>query len=86
MLKNKFKDLQKINSNIKDNLTNNTKYQGIKKMNNIDNMKIPEKIPKKNLPELKLAKLKTRPDSESDNDYRGKSINNINTQLNSKNP
>ena len=86
MLKNKFKDLQKINSNIKDNLSNNMKYQGIKKMNNIDNMKIPEKIPKKNLPELKLTKLKTRPDSESDNDYRGKSINNTNTQLNSKNP
>ena len=86
MIKNKFKDLQKINSNIKDNITNNIKYQGIKKMNNIDNMKIPEKIQKKkNLPEL-LTKLKARQDSESDNDYRGKSINHTNTQLNTKNP
>ena len=86
MIKNKFKDLQKLNSNIKDNLTNNIKYQGIKKLNNIDNMKMPEKIQKKNLPELKLAKLKTRQDSESDNDYRGKSINNANDKLNNKNP
>ena len=86
MLKNKFKDLQKINPNLKDNITNNIKYQGIKKMTNVDNMKIPEKISKKNLPELKLTKLKTRPDTESENEYRGKSINNINIQLNSKNP
>ena len=86
MLKNKFKDLQKINSNIKDNITNNIKYQGIKKMTNIEGIKIAEKIQKKNLPELKLTKLKTRPESESENEYRGKSINNTNTQLNTKNP
>ena len=61
MIKNKLKDLQKINPNLKDNITNNIKYQGIKKMVNIDNMKIPEKI-KKNLPELKLTKIKNRPD------------------------
>ena len=48
MIKNKLKDLQKINPNLKDNITNNIKYQGIKKMVNIDNMKIPEKIQKKN--------------------------------------
>ena len=86
MLKNKFKDLQKLNPNLKDNITNNIKYQGIKKITNVDNMKIAEKIPKKNLPELKLTKLKTRPDTESENEYRGKSINNMNIQLNSKNP
>ena len=86
MMKNKFKDLQKINSNIKDNITNNIKYQGIKKMTNIEGIKIAEKIQKKNLPELKLTKLKTRPESESENEYRGKSINNTNTQLNTKNP
>ena len=86
MLKHKFKDLQKLNPNLKDNITNNIKYQGIKKITNVDNMKIPEKISKKNLPELKLTKLKTRPDTESENEYRGKSINNINIQLNSKNP
>ena len=82
MLKNKLKDLQKITPNLKDNITNNIKYQGIKKISNIDNMKTQEKIQKKNLPELKLAKIKTKPDSDSENEYRGKSINN--KQLNNK--
>ena len=85
MLKNKYKDLQKINSNIKDNINNNIKFQGMKKISNIEGIKIPEKMQKKNLPELKLAKLKTRPESESENEYRGKSINNTNMPLNSKN-
>ena len=86
MLKNTLKDLQRINPNLKDNISNNIKYKGIKKMTNIDNMKMPEKTTKKNLPELKLTKIKTRPDSESDNEYRGKSINNTNIQLNNKKP
>ena len=47
MLKNKLKDFQKINPNLKDNMTHNVKYQTIKKMTNFDNAKIPEKIPKK---------------------------------------
>jgi serine/threonine protein phosphatase PrpC len=80
MLKNKLKDFQKINPNLKDNLTNNIKYQTIKKIGNIDNAKIPEKVPKKNLPELKLMKLKSRLEYDTENDYRGKSINNINIQ------
>lgn len=80
MLKNKLKDFQKINPNLKDNMTHNVKYQTIKKMTNFDNAKIPEKIPKKNLPELKLIKLKSRLDYDSENDFRGKSINNINIQ------
>ena len=80
MLKNKLKDFQKINPNLKDNLTNNIKYQAIKKIGNIDNAKIPEKVPKKNLPELKLMKLKSRLEYDTENDYRGKSINNINIQ------
>ena len=80
MLKNKLKDIQKINPNIKDNITHNIKYQTIKKMTNFDNTKIPEKLPKKNLPELKLIKLKSRLDYDSENEYRGKSINNINIQ------
>ena len=87
MLKNKLKDLQKINPNLKDNINNNIKYQGIKKLTNIDNAKIQEKIQKKKFPELKLKKIKTIQDSESENEYRGKSINNINIQqLNVKNP
>jgi len=86
-LKNKLKDLQKINPNLKDNINNNIKYQGIKKLTNIDNAKIQEKIQKKKFPELKLTKIKTIQDSESENEYRGKSINNINIQqLNVKNP
>ena len=80
MLKNKLKDFQKINPNLKDNITNNIKYQTIKKIGNIDNAKIPEKVPKKNLPELKLMKLKSRLEYDTENDYRGKSINNINIQ------
>ena len=80
MLKNKLKDFQKINPNLKDNLTNNIKYQTIKKIGNIDNAKIPEKVPKKNLPELKLMKLKSRLEYDTEKDYRGKSINNINIQ------
>ena len=43
MLKNK---LQKITPNLKDNITNNIKYQGMKKMTN-DNMKTQEKAQKK---------------------------------------
>ena len=49
-------------------------------MTNFDNAKIPEKLQKKNLPELKLIKLKSRLDYDSENEYRGKSINNINIQ------
>ena len=80
MIKNKLKDFQKINPNLKDNLTHNIKFQTIKKMTNFDNAKIPEKAPKKNLPELKLMKIKSRLDYDTENDYRGKSINNINIQ------
>ena len=86
MLKNKLKDLQKLNSGLKESLVNNIKYKGIKKLSNGDNMKIAEKIPKKNLPELKLTKLKSRPDSESENETRGKSINNNYMPINAKNP
>ena len=86
MLKNKLKDFQKINPNLKDNLTNNIKFQTIKKLTNIDNSKTQEKISKKNLPELKLMKKLSRRDYDSENDYKGKSINNINIQqLNVKN-
>ena len=80
MLKNKLKEFQKINPNLKDNITHNIKYQTIKKMTNFDNAKIPEKLQKKNLPELKLIKLKSRLDYDSENEYRRKSINNINIQ------
>ena len=80
MLKNKLKDFQKINPNLKDNISNNIKYQTIKKIGSIDNTKIQEKNQKKNLPELKLIKFKSKLEYDTENDYRGKSINNINIQ------
>ena len=43
-----------------------------KRLSNIDNLKL---YPKKALPELKLTKLKSRPDSENENEIRGKSLN-----------
>ena len=79
------KKLQKITPNLKDNIANNIKYQGMKKITNIDNMKTQEKIQKKNLPEIKLAKIKTKSDSESENEQRGRTINNTNMQLNTNN-
>ena len=79
------KKLQKITPNLKDNIANNIKYQGMKKITNIDNMKTQEKIQKKNLPEIKLAKIKTKSDSESENEQRGRTINNTNMQLNNNN-
>ena len=82
MLKNK---LQKITPSLKDNIANNIKYQGMKKITNTDNMKTQEKIQKKNLPEIKLAKIKTKSDSESENEQRGRNINNTNMQLNNNN-
>jgi len=57
----------------------------MKKITNIDNIKIQEKIQKKNLSEIILSKLKTKPDSESENKQRGRNINNTNMQLNSNN-
>ena len=53
MLKSKLKDFQKINSNLKDNLTSNIKYQPLKKITNVDNTKIQEKIPKKKFTGIK---------------------------------
>ena len=70
MLKSKLKDFQKINSNLKDNLTSNIKYQPLKKITNVDNTKIQEKIPKKNLPELKLMKKISKREYDTENDYK----------------
>ena len=60
MLKNKLKDFQKINPNLKDNLSNNIKYQSIKKIGNIDNAKIPEKVPKKKFTRIKINEIKVK--------------------------
>ena len=60
MLKNKLKDFQKINPNLKDNLTNNIKYQTIKKIGNLDNTKIQEKVQKKKFSRIKIIKNKIK--------------------------
>ena len=55
----------------------NTLFKGITKKININDIKKTNKIPKKNLPELKLTNLKSRTGIEFQNKFRGKSINNI---------
>ena len=69
--KAKLKDLQKITPAIKTN-SNYNKNLMSKRLSNIDNLKL---YPKKALPELKLTKFKSRPDSENENEIRGKSLN-----------
>ena len=74
--KAKLKDLQKITPTIKTN-SNFSKNIMSKRINNNENIKL---YPKKHLPELKLTKLKPRPDSEKENEVRGKSLNNNQNQ------
>ena len=61
MLNQNINDLNKMYPNIKEEF-NNIKYG---KILHIDNKKISDKLFKKNLPELKLINLKTRPGTES---------------------
>ena len=75
--KTKLKDLQKITPTIKTN-ANFSKNIMSKRMSNNDNIKL---YPKKHLPELKLTKLKSRPDSDTENEVRGKSLNNNQNQI-----
>lgn len=61
-----------MNPILKDNFINN-KFP-LNKISMNENINFSEKIPKKNLPELKLTKLKLRPgaEQESDNNYQNK--------------
>ena len=52
-------------------------FKGITKKININDIKKTNRIPKKNLPELKLTNLKSRTGTEFQKKFRGKSINNI---------
>ena len=78
MLKTKIKELQKLNSTRKDNYINTSKCQ---RSTMYDNIRFMDKIPKKNLPELRLTKIKIRSESENENELRGKNINNTNSQI-----
>ena len=75
MKNDKLKD--KIYQNLSEDTNVNTLFKGITKKININDIKKINKIPKKNLPELKLTNLKSRPGTELQNKFRGKSINNI---------
>ena len=67
----------KIYPKISEDTNVNTLFKGITKKININDIKKTNKIPKKNLPELKLTNLKSRTGIEFQNKFRGKSINNI---------
>ena len=75
MKNDKLKD--KIYPKISEDTNVNTLFKGITKKININDIKKTNKIPKKNLPELKLTNLKSRTGIEFQNKFRGKSINNI---------
>lgn len=75
MKNDKLKD--KIYPKISENTNVNTLFKGITKKININDIRKTNKIPKKNLPELKLTNLKSRTGIEFQNKFRGKSINNI---------
>ena len=78
MLKSKLKESQKLNFNRKDNYINTSKCQ---RSTMYDNIRFKDKMPKKNLPELRLTKIKIRSESENENEFRGKNINNTNSQI-----
>ena len=75
MKNEKLKDKNFPNLNEDNNVE--TLFKGITKKININEIKKTNKIPKKNLPELKLTNLKSRTGIEFQNKFRGKSINNI---------
>jgi hypothetical protein len=57
-----MKEFQNINPILKDNYFNN-KFSQNRKTIIYENMKLLDKYPKKNLPELRLTKIKMRPGS-----------------------
>ena len=57
-----MKEFQKMEPILKDNYVNN-KFP-LKQRNTIESVKFMDKLPKKNLPELKLTKIKIRPGSD----------------------
>ena len=81
MLRKKLNELQKDNSTIINrDLTNINKLQAIKNINPIINYKKIEKIPKNNLPELRLSKIKSRIESEISATNKNMNQSNINSK------
>ena len=79
MLRKKLKEINKDNnSNNNRDLILQNKIQTIKSLNPNINYKKIEKITKKNLPELRLSKLKSRIESEINSTYKSINQSNIN--------
>ena len=67
MFKKKLKELRMGNNSLENDIN---KYQPIKKVNIINNQKLPDNFTRRNLPELKLSKLKSRFPLETDTDVK----------------
>ena len=67
MYKKKLKEINMINSPLENDQSKN---QPIKKVNIINNQKLQENFKRRNLPELKLSKLKSKIPLETDNDIK----------------
>ena len=72
MFKKKLKELRMGNNSLENDIN---KYQPIKKVNIINNQKLPDNFTRRNLPELKLSKLKSRFPLETDTDVKEDSNN-----------
>ena len=68
-----MKEFQNLNPILKDNYFNN-KFTQSRKTIAHENMKFLDKVPKKNLPELKLAKINMRPGSNSETEQSDNKI------------
>ena len=76
-----MKEFQKANQILKDNFISN-KYPQSRRPMLHENIKVPNQLPKKNLPELKLSKLKIRPVSDPELEHKEKNKISNKTGLN----
>ena len=77
MFKKKLKELRMGNNSLENDISHQNKYQPIKKVNIINNQKLPDNFTRRNLPELKLSKLKSRFPLETDTDVKEDSNNSL---------
>ena len=77
MFKKKLKELRMGNSSLENDQNHQNKYQPIKKVNIINNQKFPDNFTKRNLPELKLSKLKSKIALETDNESKEEGNNSL---------
>ena len=77
MFKKKLKELRMGNNSLENDINHQSKYQPIKKVNIINNQKLPDNFTRRNLPELKLSKLKSRFPLETDTDIKEDSNNSL---------